>query len=72
MNINHTSTFRWCAAAILAAAAFLSAFTARADGGRGLHKKIYAVPNVKQVKIDGKLDDWDLSGQLAHQVTPCQ
>lgn len=39
-----------------------------ADGGRGLHKKIYAVPAPGPVKIDGRLDDWDLSGQLLMYV----
>ncbi len=37
---------------------------ARADSGRGKHKKMYAVPCPGKVTIDGKLDDWDLSGQL--------
>ncbi|MBI4025438.1 MAG: hypothetical protein HY360_10695 [Verrucomicrobia bacterium] len=37
---------------------------ARADGGRGRHQKLYAVPAPGKVVIDGKLDDWDLSGQI--------
>lgn len=40
----------------------------RVGSGRGLHKKIYAVPAPGKVKIDGKLDDWDLSGQLLMYV----
>lgn len=34
------------------------------DVGLGRHKKIYAVPVPGKVVIDGKLDDWDLSGQI--------
>ena len=42
-----------------------SALTASAqDNGRGRHKQIYATPVPGQVTIDGKLDDWDLSGQI--------
>jgi len=40
----------------------------RAGSGRGLHKKIYAVPAPGKVRIDGSLDDWDLSGQLRMYV----
>jgi sugar lactone lactonase YvrE len=34
------------------------------DNGRGRHKQLYAVPPPSKVVIDGKLDDWDLSGQI--------
>jgi DNA-binding beta-propeller fold protein YncE len=34
------------------------------DNGRGRHKQLYATPVPGQVTIDGKLDDWDLSGQI--------
>ena len=34
------------------------------DNGRGRHKQLYAVPTPGKVIIDGKLDDWDLSGQI--------
>ncbi len=34
------------------------------DNGRGRHKQIYAAPVPGKVVIDGKLDDWDLSGQI--------
>ncbi len=34
------------------------------DNGRGRHKQLYAVPAPKKVVIDGKLDEWDLSGQI--------
>jgi hypothetical protein len=48
---------------------FLSALTvsvsaASNDNGRGRHKQLYAVPVKKKVKIDGKLNEWDLSGQI--------
>lgn len=35
-----------------------------AETGLGRHKKAYAVPLPGKVVIDGKLDDWDLSGQI--------
>jgi hypothetical protein len=34
------------------------------DNGRGRHKQLYAVPAPKKVVIDGKLNEWDLSGQI--------
>jgi hypothetical protein len=34
------------------------------------HNKIYAVPAPGKVVIDGKLDDWDLSGQILIYVVP--
>ena len=37
---------------------------ALAQTGRGMHKKIFAVPAPGPVKIDGDLSDWDLSGQI--------
>ena len=39
-----------------------------AESGQGRHKKIYVVPAPSKVVIDGKLDDWDLSGQLEMYV----
>jgi len=39
-----------------------------ADPGLGRHKKLYAVPAPGKVTIDGKLDDWDLSGQITTYV----
>ena len=45
------------------AVAFPSAARAN-DNGRGRHKQLYAVPAPGKVTIDGKLDDWDLSGQI--------
>ena len=50
--------------ALLAGTLLLTAAVSWAGSGRGLHKKIYAVPAPGPVKIDGRLDDWDLSGQL--------
>ncbi|HRT96436.1 MAG TPA: hypothetical protein P5532_18585, partial [Planctomycetota bacterium] len=41
-----------------------TSLTALADTGLGRHKKAYAVPVPGKVVIDGKLDDWDLSGQI--------
>ena len=40
----------------------LTALAACADTGMGRHKKLYAVPTPGKVVIDGKLNDWDLSG----------
>jgi len=34
------------------------------DSGRGRHKQFYVVPTPGQVVVDGKLHDWDLSGQI--------
>ena len=39
------------------------------QGGRGRNKRIYVVPRTKPVTVDGKLDDWDLSGQILICVT---
>ena len=39
------------------------------EGGRGRNKQLYAVPVSGQPVIDGKLDDWDLSGQIDIYVT---
>lgn len=44
------------------------ASVAMGDTGLGRHKKIYAVPPPGKVIIDGKLDDWDLSGQILMYV----
>ncbi len=46
----------------------LTALAACADTGMGRHKKLYAVPTPGKVVIDGKLNDWDLSGQLSMYV----
>jgi hypothetical protein len=42
----------------------IAAPAAANDNGRGRHKQLYAVPAPGKVTIDGKLDDWDLSGQI--------
>jgi len=64
----HRSQWSWCRclpALLLALSAVLCLLQpALADSGRGKHKKMYAVPCPGKVVIDGKLDDWDLSGQL--------
>lgn len=49
---------------LLVAANLLLATFAYADNGRGRHQKLYATPVPGKVKIDGKLEDWDLSGQI--------
>jgi len=51
---------------VAAAAVVLVAGSLRAYGvnGRGRHKRMFAVPAPGRVKVDGKLDDWDLSGQI--------
>ena len=45
-------------------AVLAASLIALADTGLGRHKKAYAVPVPGKVAIDGKLDDWDLSGQI--------
>lgn len=52
---------------ILALLAMLAGLAA-ADSGLGRHKKLYVVPKPGKVVIDGKLDDWDLSGQISMYV----
>ena len=47
---------------------FIAMLSASADTGLGRHKKMYAVPAPGKVVIDGKLDDWDLSGQIMTYV----
>jgi len=42
----------------------ICALTTHADNGRGRHQKLYLVPTPGKVAIDGKFDDWDLSGQI--------
>jgi len=49
-------------------ALMLLAVACCADVGLARHKKVYAVPVPGQVVIDGKLDDWDLSGQIFQYV----
>ncbi len=39
-----------------------------ADVGWARHKKVYAVPVPGKMVIDGKLNDWDLSGQIHQYV----
>ena len=54
--------------AMAAGAVLLGSSTSWAQTGRGLHKKIHAVPVAGKVTVDGKLDDWDLSGQIFSYV----
>jgi len=39
------------------------------QGARGRNKRIFVVPRPGPVVIDGKLDDWDLSGQIGVYMT---
>lgn len=39
------------------------------DGGRGRHKRVFVLPTSGKVKIDGRLDDWNLSGQILIYVS---
>ncbi len=48
-------------AAMMASAMNVSA---QNDTGRGRHKQFYVTPAPGKVVIDGKLNDWDLSGQI--------
>ena len=49
--------------AIILAFSLLSASYAE-QSGLGRHKRVFVVPRTQAVTIDGKLDDWDLSGQI--------
>jgi len=51
-------------ALILFSVLIINSVSAQSDNGRGRHKQLYAVPVPEKVTIDGKLDDWDLSGQI--------
>jgi len=42
---------------------------AEEQGGRARNKRIFIVPPPGPVAIDGKLNDWDLSGQIKIFVT---
>ncbi len=50
--------------ALFGAALLAGAVLADNDNGRGRHKQLYAVPPPGKVVVDGKLDDWHLSGQI--------
>jgi hypothetical protein len=58
-----TTIYRNAIAAILGMA-MLAGSVAQADSGRGRHRQLYVTPAPGEVRIDGKLDDWDLSGQI--------
>lgn len=64
MRFVHTT----CLAVALAACSFLAA--AQEENGWCLHKQMYAVPAPGAVTLDGKLDDWDLSGAIESYVMP--
>lgn len=52
----------------LASACVLPLAAEDSDTGLGRHKKLYAVPLTGAVTVDGKLDEWDLSGQVEMYV----
>ena len=54
--------------AVAACLAALAPAVGPAQSGRGRHQRIFAVPAPAKVAIDGRLDDWDLSGQLLMYV----
>ena len=58
--------YRWSAAILLFSSCLLAmAPSAQAEqGGLARHKQLFAVPRPGPVTIDGKLNDWDLSGQI--------
>ncbi len=41
-----------------------------AASGRGRYDRLFVVPTPGEVTIDGKLEDWDLSGQIQLYVVP--
>ena len=56
---------RWLVGASLILLLLVSgSVQAQNENGRGRHKQIYVVPAPGAVVIDGKFDDWDLSGQI--------
>ena len=63
---------RWLNSSAVGAAVLLLAagFCSGDQSGNGLarHKRIFVVPSPGKVKVDGKLGDWDLSGQIEMYV----
>lgn len=55
---------------LLAECAMLSPAVAQDGNGWCRHKQMYVVPAPGKVVIDGKLDDWDLSGAIDVYVMP--
>lgn len=58
---------RFCGLVLVVVAA--ASLAGAGEAGLGRHKKLYVVPAPGKVTIDGKLDDWDLSGQISMFVT---
>ncbi|MEI6518439.1 MAG: FlgD immunoglobulin-like domain containing protein [bacterium] len=48
----------------------ISAGWSQDSTGRGRNKRLFVVPCPQQVTIDGKLNDWDLSGQIEIFIAP--
>lgn len=64
MNLSNKKTWLLLFIACLLAGHSLPIKAQGNDNGRGRHKQLYAVPAPKKVVIDGKLNEWDLSGQI--------
>src|SRR5262245_59772548 len=58
-----------CSRLLVAISAVLFCVPLHADTGLGRQQTLYAVPNPSKITIDGKLDDWDASGQIYLYVT---
>jgi hypothetical protein len=68
LEVTHkTWTLMLMTAAVLA---LLTGGSLTAGGGMGNHEELYVVPAPDAVKIDGSLDDWDLSGRVPLYVAP--
>lgn len=64
INWNGRSTIAISAALTLIVAIGIERTWADDAVGRGRHAQLYAVPAPGPVTIDGRLDEWDLSGQI--------
>ena len=40
------------------------------QGARGRNARVFVVPRTRPVVLDGRLDDWDLTGQILVYVAP--
>ncbi len=71
--MRRTEIGKWLLTVIVAGWAATCCFTAAAQEedvcGWGLHKRVFAVPAPKNIKINGKLDGWDLSAAVDTFVT---
>jgi hypothetical protein len=53
---------------MLAACVVMGVTASAQENGNGRHSRMFAVPAPGPVKVDGKLDDWDRSGELKTYV----